>query len=153
MTALRNAFAALVAAILLCGGSQASADEARAWPSAPEPSAILAAFLEAVDRGELMVFEQRLGRSMIVPRRIEYLFGLEDFSLTVRVYADLREPMAVPGRTDCRARAVAAVVDPSGRIVDTEVHVWQEPGVRTKAPARGVHCRAADLQFGQGVAG
>ncbi|MGA8005915.1 MAG: hypothetical protein WCA17_07440, partial [Burkholderiales bacterium] len=74
MKALRIAFAALAVAILVCGGARAAEDEAPTWPSAPKPHAVLAAFLNAVDRGELTVFEQKLDRSMISLRRIEYLF-------------------------------------------------------------------------------
>jgi hypothetical protein len=155
MKALRIAFAALAAAILICGGARAAEGDAPAWPGAPEPDAVLAAFRNAVDRGELMVFEQKLDRSMISPRRIEYLFALEDLSLTVRVYADLRRPLAVPGRSDCEVRAVAAVLDAAGSIVDVEVHVWQKPGVRAKASPQGAQCpaAAAGLPSRKGVAG
>ena len=155
MKALRIAFAALAVAILFCGGVRAAEGDASAWPNAPEPHAVLAAFQNAVDRGELMVFEQKLDRSMIAPRRIEYLFALEDLTLTVRVYADLRRPLAVPGRSDCEARAVAAILDAAGSIVDVEVHVWQKPGVRAKASPQGAQCpaAAAGLQSRQGVPG
>jgi len=127
MKALRIGFVALFLAALGCGGLQAAPSPAPLAPQFPGPHAVVALFLEAVDRGELQVFEQTLDRTMIVPRRVEYVYDLDTYRPAVKVYADLRRPVAIPGVSDCEVRAVLVTLDAGGAIVDVEVHVWQEP--------------------------
>jgi hypothetical protein len=124
----------LLAATVLCGGydsAQASEGSAVGEPKFLDPHAIVATYLKAVDRGELIVFDRRLDRSMVAPRRVEYVFEIDSRTPTVKVYADLLQPMAVPHDETCEVRAVSALLDASGKIVETEAHVWQKH--RTKS--------------------
>lgn len=89
-----------------------------------EPREIVQVYLKAVERGELVVFDQTLDASMLIPVRVEYVYELNNPTPRVKVYAELKQPIAVPGQTDCRARGVSAVLDDAGSIVEVEIHVW-----------------------------
>jgi len=128
--------ALLFALSFFCAGAGLQAAQGADSPALqlPHPHTVVALFLMAVDRGELVVFERRLERSMITPRRVQYDFDLDSAEPVVKVYAELRRPIAVPGHSDCEVRAVLATLDADGSIVDVEVHVWQPPKLRSGAP-------------------
>ncbi|MCB1751647.1 MAG: hypothetical protein KDI74_07975 [Gammaproteobacteria bacterium] len=90
------------------------------------PQAVVEMFLQAVDRGELVVFDRRISKSMLVPIRIEYVYELKYPVPKVKVYSELREPMPVPGQENCRLRGISATLDAGGSIIETEAHVWSE---------------------------
>jgi hypothetical protein len=133
MKARSIALLSLVVTALYCahGVPEASEGSAVGEPKFLDPHAIVATYLKAVDRGELIVFDRRLDRSMVAPRRVEYVFEIDSRTPTVKVYADLLQPMAVPHDETCEVRAVSALLDASGKIVETEAHVWQKQ--RTKS--------------------
>jgi len=89
-----------------------------------EPREIVQVYLKAVGRGELIVFDQTLDASMLIPVRVEYVYELNNAIPRVKVYAELKQPMPVPGQTDCKVRGVSAVLDDAGSIVEVEIHVW-----------------------------
>jgi hypothetical protein len=131
-------FLSLAVTALYCGYGVMHASEGSAVgePKFLDPHAIVATYLKAVDRGELIVFDHRLDRSMVAPRRVEYVFELDSRIPTVKVYSELLQPMAVPNDENCEVRAVSALLNADGKIVETEAHVWQKqqtkPGVETK---------------------
>lgn len=90
-----------------------------------DPLQITELFLQAVDRGELKVFEYTLDQSMIVPARVEYLYDLESGSSEIIVYSDLKQPLPVPGHDDCYLGGVSASLDRNGTIIETLGHIWQ----------------------------
>lgn len=91
-----------------------------------EPKEIVEIYLKAVHRGELRVFDRVLDASMLIPSKVEYVYELDSLEPMLRVYSTLKQPMPVPGRQDCRVRAVSSTLDGDGHIVDTEAHVWPE---------------------------
>ena len=91
-----------------------------------EPKKIVEIYLEAVKRGELKIFDRVLDESMLIPSKVEYVYELDSTRKTIRVYSKLKQPMPLPGRQDCKVRAVSSTLDGDGHIVDTEAHVWPE---------------------------
>lgn len=90
------------------------------------PHEVVDVFLDAVGRGELVVFDRTIERSMLVPVSVEYVYTLGNAVPQVKVYSELNKPMVVPGRENCKVRGVSAVLDDDGRIVETEAHIWAE---------------------------
>jgi hypothetical protein len=95
-------------------------------PKIEDPDDLVHGFLQAVDRGELKVFGRTLDRSMIIPVRVEYVYELSSRKTRVKIYSNLKEPMAVPDHHDCRISSVGAVIE-DGSIIETESHVWIGP--------------------------
>ena len=87
------------------------------------PSRVVARLVEAVDTGELAVLDVPVTRDMITARQVEYLYELGNPVPTVKVRADLREPLVLPA-FGSEVRFILITVDADGRIVDTHVHLW-----------------------------
>lgn len=92
-----------------------------------EPREVVQTYLKAVERGELVVFEQIIDIAMLIPVRVEYVYELANAKPRIKVYAEFKQPMPVPGQSDCQVRGVSAVLDDAGSIVEVEIHVWAEP--------------------------
>jgi hypothetical protein len=124
----------VLALLLLCG---AGLDTARAsvpvprhlinpdTPRIEDPDALVGRYLEAVDRGELRVFGQKIDRAMIVPIRVEYVYDLPDRTMRIKVYSNLKQPLAMPDQPDCQILGVSAVME-EGVITEIESHVWMK---------------------------
>lgn len=91
-----------------------------------EPHELIKIYLQAVDRGELVVFGQKLNKSMLVPVRVEYVYELKTATSRVKIYSELKEPMPVPEQESCELRGVSAILDVEGQIIETEAHIWSE---------------------------
>ena len=91
-----------------------------------EPHEVIDIFLKAVSRGELIVFEKRLDKSMITPVRVEYAYELNRAISSIIVYSELKQPMAVPNQKDCSVRAVSATLDTEGQIIEVKAHIWMD---------------------------
>ena len=87
-----------------------------------DPHQVADVFMAAVARGELVVFGDPLGANALDPRQVEYVYSLHAPLPTVRVHADLRQPLPIPGAPAVRATAVTSVLDRAGRIIDSVVH-------------------------------
>ena len=87
-----------------------------------DPQKVFRAFMNAVARGELIVFGESLAEDVLDPRRVEYIYTLETRLPTVRVHAVLNHPFPIPGAPSVRATAVTGVLDWAGSIVDSIVH-------------------------------
>ena len=96
-----------------------------ATPRIEDPDYLVQRYLEAVDRGELVIFGQTLARSMIVPARVEYVYELSSRTTRIKVYSNLKEPLPVPGQSDCRILGVGPVME-DGHITETESHIWMK---------------------------
>ena len=95
-------------------------------PQFREPHEVVEIYLQAVDRGELVVFGRKLNKSMLVPVRDEYVYELKTVIPRVKVYSELKLPMPVPGQENCKLGGVSATLDAKGRIIDTQAHIWPE---------------------------
>lgn len=91
-----------------------------------EPDEVVEMYFQAVGRGELVVFDRKLNRSMLIPVRVEYVYELNSAIPRVKVYSELKEAMPVPGQENCELRGVSAILDADGRIIETEAHIWPE---------------------------
>ena len=94
-------------------------------PRVEDPDDLVQRYLEAVDRGELVIFGQTLGRSMIVPARVEYAYELSSRTTRIKVFSNLKEPLPVPGQSDCRILGVGAAME-DGHITEIESHIWMK---------------------------
>ena len=93
-------------------------------PRLHSPEAAVTAFHAAVQRGELSVFGIRLQESMLIARRVAYVYELDGSAPKVTVYSELARPIPIPGEAGCEVRGVSAILDGLGHIVETEAHVW-----------------------------
>jgi len=89
-----------------------------------EPHVVVEKYFQAVERGELVVFDRKLERSMLIPLEVEYVYKLNSSIPRVKVYSELKEPMPVPGQENYKLRGVSAILDADGRIIETEAHIW-----------------------------
>lgn len=96
-----------------------------AKPHIAGAESLVKGYLEAVDRGELISFDRKLGRSEIVPVRVEYIYQIGSGATEIKVYSELKEPMIVPGQPGAKVLGVRSVLE-GGKIVETESHVWIE---------------------------
>jgi len=92
--------------------------------AAREPQRVVDIFLEAVDRGELVVMGRKLDRSMITPARVEYVYELDGRAPVIRIYAHLNQPLSVPEMADCSVKGISSTLGSDGHIAETEAHVW-----------------------------
>lgn len=95
-------------------------------PRIEDPERLVQVFLQAVDRGELILFGRRVDRAMLMPRRVEYVYELSSRTTRAKIHARLKVPIPVPERKDCKVQSVTVVLD-DGRIIETESHIWMEP--------------------------
>ena len=96
-------------------------------PEFHEPQEVVELYLKAVGRGELVVFDRMLNKSMLVPVSVEYVYELNSLTPRIKVYSKLKQPIPVPGQKDCELRAVSATLDADGHIIATEAHIiWPE---------------------------
>lgn len=91
-----------------------------------EPHEVVEIYFQAVGRGELVVFDQKLDRSMLTPVRVEYVYELDSAIPRIKVYSELKVSMPVPGQKNCKFRGVSVILDADGRIIETEAHIWPE---------------------------
>lgn len=124
MKARNIVMSAIVLALL--GSSYAWAHSPGIKPELKEPQEVIRIYLKAVERGELIIFERKLEKSMLTPIRIEYVYELNNTIVKVKVYSELKKPMPVPGQNRCKLRGVSAILDRDGKIVETEAHIWTE---------------------------
>lgn len=89
-----------------------------------QPREVVKVFLEAVDRGELIVFEQVIDRSMIIPLQVEYTYHLDNATPQLSIFSELKQPIPIPDADGCEVRAISAILDDAGNIVEAVVHVW-----------------------------
>lgn len=95
-------------------------------PEFQEPHKVIDVYYQAVDRGELIVFDRTLNKSMITPVSVEYVYRLNSAIPKVKVYSELKQPISVPGDENCELRGVSSILNANGRIVETEAHIWSK---------------------------
>jgi hypothetical protein len=113
--------------LVLCGSNSFAHVTARplggAMSKYADPHAAVHVFLEAVDRGELVVFGRKITQSMIVPVRVVHEYDLENSASITKIFSRLKEPMAVPGQKSCTVHEISATFGENGRITESEAHI------------------------------
>jgi|GEM_PF-1741780 len=79
-------------------------------------------FLEAVENGELIVFDMILDKSNIKPERVEYIYTLTHQTPTVKVYSTLTKAISLPTMPDVQIKGVSAILNREGEIIETIAH-------------------------------
>ena len=79
-------------------------------------------FLEAVENGELIVFDMSIDKSYIKPERVEYIYTLTDRTPTVQVYSTITKPISLPTMPDVQIMGVSAILNSEGEIIETIAH-------------------------------
>ena len=79
-------------------------------------------FLDAVDKGRLIIYNLRIDRSMIRPEHVEYIYTLNDLTPTVLVYSTPTKPLQLPVKPAMRIEGVSTIIDSQGEITDVYVH-------------------------------
>jgi len=81
------------------------------------PHEIVEIYFKAVSRGELIVSNQILDKSMLVPIRVEYIYELNSAISSIKVYSEFKQPMLIQGQECCKIRGVKATLDADGHII------------------------------------
>ncbi len=116
-------------ASLMCGSSVArtSVDPpVTLLPALVQVQDILDLFNAAVERGEVIVFDEALRADFITPRRVEVAFDLEHNRRQFKVYSELKRKLKVPGVQDCYYRHITSLLDDRGKIIETIAHISYE---------------------------
>lgn len=79
---------------------------------------LIEVFYEAVERGELMVFELKIDRSMIEPTEITYSYDLKGFQNTVLVIGNITKPVVCRYSKNFYIKSVTARLNDQGNIVE-----------------------------------
>lgn len=80
-------------------------------------------FLEAVDRGELVVFDNTIRRNMLDPVHVKYVYTYNEDEPSISIYSLLKQPIKIPGLDECTAGGVEVFLDVDGSIIDSSVHI------------------------------
>ena len=95
--------------------------------SVPQPQnkfeEVVEVFLIAVDRGELIVFDKTISRSMLDPVQVKYVYTFNDNDPSISVFSLLKQPLKIPGVDDCSAGGIEVILDVDGTIIDSSVHI------------------------------
>jgi hypothetical protein len=124
-------FSLLVFVIIMIGGKNAfthilEQPTAPVKPEFSEPHEVIGTYLNAVNRGELIVLDRKIEKSMLIPIRVEYVYELDSAIPRIKVYSKLKQPIPVPGQENCNIKGVSAILDINGSIIETEAHIWLE---------------------------
>lgn len=92
-------------------------------PVFTKPYEVVRIFLEAVKRGELIVFEYTLTPEMVIPERVDYSYKLDSPTPTITIYSSMIKPMVFPQFQDLAIYGVSASMDAEGVIFETKAHV------------------------------
>ena len=95
-------------------------------PEFSEHHEVIRTYFKAVSRGELIVLERKLEKSMLIPIRVEYVYELDSAIPRIKVYSKLKQPIPVPEQGTCKIKGVSSILDNNGRIIETEAHIWPE---------------------------
>ena len=83
---------------------------------------VIRVFLESVENGQLVLFDKVVGKSGVKPVRVEYVYTLEDYVPTVKVYSVLIEALYLPSAPDIQIKGISATLDQHGNIIEVIAH-------------------------------
>lgn len=99
-------------------------EEKKAVSGFTQPFEVVHIFMEAVKRGELIVFDYVLTPDMIVPEQVDYSYRLDTPATPViNVYSRLANPLVLPEAGGFDIHGVSAMLDTAGHIIETRAHV------------------------------
>jgi hypothetical protein len=84
---------------------------------------VLHLFMLAVDRGELILFDEVLTRQDIDPATVSLVLDIRRNQQTIEIYADLKRPLPCPIDDNFLIIGVTATLDGYNRIIETTAHV------------------------------
>jgi hypothetical protein len=87
-----------------------------------DPRRVVQIFLQAVDRGELVVFGEPLTRADIDPQSVDYSFTLGRRLPRILIHSRLEAPFPLPGAPGVRVTAVTGELTADGRILESTLH-------------------------------
>lgn len=126
---MRGKYLAIIAILLITNNAIA----AISTTPAPTPKKILLPantfqearkiFLDAVDRGELIVFGKVITRNQLEPVQVKYVYTASQAAPTIEVYSRTNITMQVPGVDNCLVDGIEAVLGEDGIIQSSVVHV------------------------------
>ena len=79
-------------------------------------------FLQAVDLGQMQLFDKTLTREMLQPQKVQYSYTPEDLYPTVNVYSALLKPIPLPAMPDVYIIGVSGILDVGGNIIESIAH-------------------------------
>lgn len=91
-----------------------------------QPHTAVEIFLKAVERGELVVFNQEITNSLLVPVRVEYIYELDSLIPKIEIYSKLKKPIEIPDNANFKVHGISAVIDLHGTIIEIKSHVRVE---------------------------
>ena len=80
-------------------------------------------FLAAVDRGELVIFDKKITRSMLDPVEVKYVYKYDGADPAISIFSLLTTSLEIPGVPECAAGGIEALLAIDGTIIDSTVHV------------------------------
>jgi hypothetical protein len=87
------------------------------------PIKTLDVFYRAVNRGELIVFDKKIEKSLLIPMQVEYIYKFDGTKPLVKIYSELRYPVPIPQQTGIKLRGISAILDDTGHIIEVRAHV------------------------------
>jgi hypothetical protein len=86
------------------------------------PHTVVDHLLQAVERGELVLYGEVLRKDMLTPLRVEYVHDLVSGDAILKVYVKLTKPFAIPGVDDFVIDGLDVIMDRDGNLVDNTAH-------------------------------
>jgi hypothetical protein len=83
---------------------------------------IFRVFIQAVENGELIIFDRLLDSTEVSPEYVEYIYMPDDLLPTVRIYSSIIVSIPLPTMPEIEIQGVSAIMDQQGRITETIVH-------------------------------
>ena len=83
---------------------------------------IFGIFLQAVDIGQMQLFDRTLTRNMLQPVQVEYTYTQEVPYPIVKVFSILHKPIPLPTMPDVYVIGVSGVMDINGNIIESIAH-------------------------------
>ena len=84
---------------------------------------VVSIFFKAVDRGELVVFDNIISRNILDPVQVKYVYSFNNAEPSISVYSLLKVPLKVPGMDNCSAGGIEVLLDMEGTIIDSSIHI------------------------------
>ena len=87
------------------------------------PIKTLDVFYRAVNRGELIVFDKKIEKSLLIPMQVEYIYKFDGTKPLVKIYSELKYPVPIPQQNGIKLKGISAILDDTGHIIEVRAHV------------------------------
>ena len=115
--------------LVAAGISNAAINKAPDYTLKPLPqppnkfNQVVEIFLNAVDVGDLVIFDNIITRDMLQPVEVKYIYTYNNENPTISVFSFLRKSLSIPGVDDCTVGGIEVIMDIDGNIIDSSVHI------------------------------